>query len=129
MNKLALSLLVIVFAGPILAHEGHSHGALSAPHGGAVYDGKKAGVELVQEGNKIKLYPVNGSWKLISVSDVEMAARIEFPKKTPEPLALKKMTDHFAAEIDAKGAYRYQVDLTMTVKGVKESIKFQVEPQ
>lgn len=129
MKNLIIGLFIFGLTTPAFAHEGHSHGSLSAPHGGAVYDGKNGGVELVQEGSKLKLYPVDGSWKLIAVKDVEMSAQVEFPKKKPEALNLKKETDHFSAEVDAKGAYRYQVALTMTVKGNKESLKFQVEPQ
>ncbi len=129
MKRIVLTWITLIFATPIFAHEGHSHGSLSAPHGGAVYDGKKAGVELVQEGNKIKLFPVDGSWKLIPVSEVEMLAQVEFPKKKREVLTLKKEADHFSAVVDAKGAYRYQVILNMTARGQKELIKFQVEPQ
>ena len=117
------------------AHDGHSHDKLSSPHGGVVHEGKKKAVELVQEGKTIKLYPVDQNWKLISLKDVKMTAQVEFPKKKnekqnkTEKLNLQKAGDHFFAEVDAKGAYRYQVILEVSIKDVKETIRFQVEPQ
>lgn len=113
----------------VFAHEGHDHGSLSAPHGGAVFEGKKFAVELVQEGSKVKLYPVNSQWKVISISDVGMTAQVEFPKKKPEPLSLKKEDSFYSAAVDAKGAYRYKMIVDLTVKTEKEQISFQVEPQ
>jgi len=130
MKKIITTIWFGLIASSAWAHEGHDHGSLSAPNGGAVKEGKKLNVELVQEGKKIKLYPVNRAWKLISpLKDVEMSAQIEFPNKKAETLLLKKETDHFSAEVDAKGAYRYKMMVSLSVKRVKEDIEFNVEPQ
>lgn len=128
--RIYLFLIIGIFTGRVLeAHEGHSHGSLSAPHGGAVYDGKRAGLELIQEGKKIKLYPVDGNWKLIPIANVEASAQIEFPKKKAEAISLIREKDHFSVEVDAKGAHRYQLVVTLSLGAHKENLKIQVEPQ
>mgnify|MGYP000626525725 CR=1 FL=1 len=89
MKALVATLILFSTTSTTFAHEGHSHESLSAPHGGSVYEGKNLGVELVQDGKKLSLYPVDRNWKLFSAADfqkTEMTAQLTLRNKKVENL-------------------------------------------
>lgn len=116
----------------IRAHEGHDQtpGSVNAPHGGSIQGTNQLYWELVKDATGVKLYPLTHELSPIAPKDVQMSGTIQFPKKTKkEPVKFSPADDHFAAQVDAKGAYRYTLELAFTYKGKKEKVKFQVEPQ
>jgi len=50
-------------------------------------------------------------------------------KNKTQVLKFTAQDDHFAAKVDAKGAYRYDLEASVTHGGKTEKIKFSVEPQ
>lgn len=113
------------------AHEGHDKmpGAVQAPHGGTVKGTSQLYIELVNEPSGIKLYPLTHEMTPVALKDVTIAGTAEAPKKKKETVKFTNTDDHFEAKVDAKGAYRYTLELMTTYKGKKEKITFQVEPQ
>lgn len=113
------------------AHEGHDKmpGAVQAPHGGTVKGTSHLYIELVNEASGIKLYPLTHEMASVTLKDVTIAGTAQAPKKKKEPVKFTNADDHFEAKVDAKGAYRYTLELTTTYKGKKEKVTFQVEPQ
>lgn len=129
----------VVLAGlmlthPSFAHEGHDTvpGAIQAPHGGTMKGAKEYYIELVNDTSGIKLYPFTHDLKPVPTGDVTITATAQAPKKKKEKVNLTAIEDHFEAKVDAKGAYRYTLELEVAPKGAKakkEKIAFQVEPQ
>jgi len=113
------------------AHEGHDKmpGTLQAPHGGTVKGTSQLYIELVNEASGIKLYPLTHEMTPVVPKEVTIVATAQAPKKKKEPVTFTSADDHFEAKVDAKGAYRYTLELTTTYKGKKEKVTFQVEPQ
>lgn len=129
---LGLTIFACLFSTSIQAHEGHDKtpGAVSAPHGGVVKGTSQIYLELVNEAGGIKVYPLTHDSSPIALKEVTIKGTATFPKKAKgEPVSFASGDDHFAAKVNAKGAYRYSLDLTVTYKGKQEKITFQVEPQ
>lgn len=132
-------LVVLVSLGGILfvslnssfAHEGHNStpGSVQAPHGGVVKGTKSLYVELVNEAAGIKLYPLTLDLKPIELAQLKMNGSFQVPKKKKTPVPLQAAGDHYSAQINAKGAYRYTLELNISYKGKSEKLLFQVEPQ
>lgn len=124
----ALLMTVINFSQ---AHEGHNKtpGSQSAPHGGQIKGTDHLYLELVSSGTGFKLYPLDHDMKAVPVKDVKVSATMSLPKKSKsEVITLTSEADAFVAVVDAKGAHRYIVNLTLTHEGKTEKIKFNVEP-
>lgn len=114
------------------AHEGHDKtpGALVAPHGGILKGVEHIYVELVTEPKGLKIYPLDHNMKAIPLSDVKIEGKMSVPrKKQSDAVKFVSEADHFSSKIDAKGAHRYDLDLTVVHGGKLEKIKFSVEPQ
>lgn len=114
------------------AHEGHDKtpGALAAPHGGIVKGTEPIYLELVTESGGIKVYPLDHNTKAIPLADVKIEGKMSIPRKNKvEAVKFTVGSDHFIAKIDAKGAHRYDLDITITYGGKTEKLKFSVEPQ
>jgi len=114
------------------AHEGHDKtpGSVAAPHGGVIQGTDQLYLELVNESGGIKIYPLTHETIAIPLKEVALQGSASFPKKPKaDPVTFTPSDDHFAARVNAKGAYRYTLDLTVSYKGKKEKVKFQVEPQ
>lgn len=132
MNKVILALLIAGFPFLAFSHEGHDKtpGAVAAPHGGMMKDLEHNYLELVTEGSSIKLYFYEHDLKPISAKDIKVDGSATFPKKSKaEKLAFTNEGESFSATVDAKGAHRYTLDLSVTSHGKKEKTKFNVEPQ
>ncbi len=113
------------------AHEGHDKtpGSVQAPHGGVVQGTNTLYLELVNDASGIKLYPLTHDLTPIALKEVTLTATAQPPKKAKAPVKFTPVDDHFEAKVEAKGAYRYTLDVSTTYKGKKEKLTFQVEPQ
>lgn len=131
MKTLSMILGLTFFTASAWAHEGHDHGPKSAQatQGGVLHQGKKVGLEVVQESGELKLYPLDATAKPLKASDVKVSGTYELPKGKPEPLALTAKGDYLSAKVDAKGAHRFGVKLKVDYQGSAEDFSFQVEPQ
>lgn len=134
LNFLALMVVIATFlVGPyIYAHEGHDKtpGAVAAPHGGVVKGTDSLYWELVNESGGLKLYPLTHDLAPVPLKEIALAGTVTLPKKPKaEPVTFSQDGDAFSAKVDAKGAHRYALDLSVTYKGKKEKVKFQIEPQ
>ncbi len=125
----SIFLILMVTLG--YAHEGHDKmpGAVQAPHGGTVKGTSQLYIELVNEASGIKLYPLTHEMAPVAPKEVTIVATVQAPKKKKEAVKFTVADDHYEAKVDAKGAYRYTLELTTTYKGKKEKVVFQVEPQ
>ena len=132
MKALIIGILVnLVSASLAFAHEGHDHapGVVQAPHGGTVKQGKEFSVELVTSENDVTIYPLTRELTAIPVTDVKLKAMYQLPKKKMEAVTFSNHDDHFMATIDAKGAYKYSLNLSLTYQGKTQKVVFQVEKQ
>ncbi len=133
MKQFILTLMMV--AGPFqrgFAHEGHDKtpGAMAAPHGGVIIGTSQLYLELVSESGGVKIYPLTHDTASIPTKEVALQGSITFPKKPKAvPIAFVQNETHFSAKVDAKGAYRYFLDIVVTYKGKKDKVRFQVEPQ
>ncbi len=132
MKTITLLILVMGFSNPTFAHEGHDKtpGVVTAPHGGVVQGSDNLYWELVKESADLKLYPLTHDLAPIPLKEISLTGTATLPKKKKgDAVKFSPMSDHFITQVDAKGAYRYSLDLSFTYKGKKEKVKFQVEPQ
>ncbi|MBN8538931.1 MAG: hypothetical protein J0L82_00990 [Deltaproteobacteria bacterium] len=132
MKQLIIFSAIFLALGVASAHEGHDKtpGALAAPHGGLVKGTDHIYLELVTESGGIKIYPLNHDTKPIPVADVKLEGKMSVPRKNKaETVKFTVDGDHFVAKVDAKGAHRYDLDITVTHGGKAEKLKFSVEPQ
>jgi len=133
--KVALITFGMVLGLSAFAHEGHDHapGMENAPHGGTIKKGKFLSFEIVTTGSELKVYPfVNEkktNLKPVPVSEVKLLGNYQIPKKKKVAVTFTSQEDYFVAKIDAKGAYRYALDLNATYKGKTDKVTVQVEPQ
>ena len=132
MKQLMILILALTLPALASAHEGHDKapGAVSAPHGGLVSGASHIDLELVTTDNGIKIYPFDSEMKPIPLDQVKMQGTATFPRKG-KSVAVKfaKDADAYAAQVDAKGANRYALEVTVTHQGKTEKVKFNVEPR
>ncbi len=132
-----MKLLTFLFASLLAssfawAHEGHDKtpGALAAPHGGLIKGTDHLYLELVSSNDVLKVYPLDHDMKAIPVADVKIDGKMSIPRKSKsEAVKFSAQADYFEAKVDAKGAHRYDLDVTATHGGKAEKVKFSVEPQ
>lgn len=132
MRQLILFAAMFLALDVAVAHEGHDKtpGTLAAPHGGVVKGTDHIYLELVAESAGIKIYPLDHETKAIPVADIKIEGKMSVPRKNKlETVKFTVSGDHFAAKVDAKGAHRYDLDVTVTHGGKAEKLKFSVEPQ
>lgn len=127
-------LLAILLMLPTVAwtHEGHDKapGAVAAPHGGLIQGTSEMYLELVTSEGGLKIYPFTHDLKPIALKELKIDGRVSFPKKAKsEAVKLNATDEAFEAKIDAKGAHRYTLELSIAYQGKKEKTKFNVEPQ
>ncbi|HRO67577.1 MAG TPA: hypothetical protein PL182_08440 [Pseudobdellovibrionaceae bacterium] len=125
---LALSLC----ASPGHAHEGHDKtpGSKSAPHGGIIQGTNDLYLELLPTAEGVEIYPLDHDMNPVPLKNVKMKGTMTFPRKTKkEDVTFSDSGDKFLAKIDAKGAHRYTLDLSVTHDGKTEKLKFNVEPK
>lgn len=131
--KRILLLTVLIFSfGFANAHEGHDKtpGLQSTRPGGTIKGTDRIYLELVSDKDGAQLYPMDHDKKAIPLSEVKMEAKMTIPRKNKtQNLKLTAQNDHFAAKVDAKGAHRYDLDVSVTHGGNTEKLKFSVEPQ
>lgn len=132
MKRLILSLALTLHLSPANAHEGHDKtpGALAAPHGGVVKGTEHIVLELVTEPEGFKIYPFDHDMKPVALNELKIEGKVSVPRrKQSDVVKLQPETDHFSSKVNAKGAHRYELDLTVSHAGKTEKIKFSVEPQ
>lgn len=121
------------------AHEGHTTpGAAKAAHiGGVTKQTKNLFLELLVEGNELKIYPTDHDSKPVPLDQVKIEATLELPKGTKGggKLSFSPMTgsdakeSHFMAQVDTKGAHRYTLKVKATYLNIPGEAKFTVEPK
>lgn len=125
--------LTLIFSFIIVnAHEGHDKtpGYQSSRPGGTIKGTDHIYLELVSDQGSVKLYPMDHDKKPIPLSDIKMEGKMTIPRKnTTQVLKFTTQNDHIAAKVDAKGAHRYDLEVTVTHGGKSEKLKFSVEPQ
>ena len=127
-----VAVFLLLLSTSASAHEGHDKtpGSTSAPHGGMVQAAGHLHLELLASGEGVKIYPFDQDMKPVSASELKVEGTVTLPKKTKgEPVSFAVQEDYMSAKVDAKGAYRYTLNLTVTHKGKKEKAKFNVETQ
>lgn len=132
MKQFILFSAMFLTLGVANAHEGHDKtpGALAAPHGGLIKGTEHIYLELVSNQGELKVYPLDHDMKSVPVADVKLDGKMSVPRKNKsEPVKFIAQDDYFAAKVDAKGAHRYDLDVTVSHGGKTEKLKFSVEPQ
>ncbi|MDZ4084219.1 MAG: hypothetical protein U1E10_14850 [Bdellovibrionales bacterium] len=127
----AITLAALTGSLKIYAHEGHDKtpGALTAPHGGVVKGTAHLYLELVTEKSGVKIYPFDHDMKPVPAKDIRLEAKMQIPRKNKtEAVKFETKDDHFTARVDAKGAHRYDLNLSVTHNSKAEKVKFSVEP-
>ncbi len=113
------------------AHEGHDHGPaqVQAPKGGIIRSLETVHLELLNRGKTISVYIYDLNLKPEDVKKFPVSATVTLPKKKPQSLALAEKGDHWEAEFDAKGAHRYNFELSIKQGGHNDKVNFTVEPK
>ncbi len=126
-NILAIAGLLI--ATNVFAHEGHDllPGNLKANHGGTVKAGKEINLEYVVAGSEVSLYPISHEGVDLSANDVKITATEKSPKGKKVDSKLEVKNGAYVANVDFKGAYRVEMNVTANNKGKVSTFKFQVE--
>jgi hypothetical protein len=127
----------LIYSAPAFSHLGHAHGPETRRplFGGVIHEGKTLGMELVQEGGRLRLYPLvhekSEAWKAAPMTDVKiLSASYKLPRqKDSKTVELKSETDHYVAEIHAPGAHRFDLKIGFSIKGVKDEVTILVEPK
>lgn len=129
MFKKAILTIAIVSSLTAFAHEGHDDvpGALKANHGGTVKAGKELNLEYVVSGSEVKLFAVSHDGKDVPASDVKVTATTKAPKGKSEVAKIESKDGVYVTQVDFKGAYRLEMDVTADFKGKKSEFKFQIE--
>jgi hypothetical protein len=133
MKPIILALLLSALPQLSYAHEGHDKapGAMPAPHGGSVQGTSELYVEVVTTKDGLTIYPLSHDGKALPAAGITLKGEALFPRKNKvEKLSLLPEGDSFSAKVEAKGAYRYTLELSVAPKGKKEEkLKFNVEPK
>jgi hypothetical protein len=137
MNKALFVLVSFALSSISLAHEGHGvPGALQAKHGGTIKGGNAVYLELVQEGEQLKLYPMTHELEPIPLGELRLEATAQLPRakeKKPVPFsartAAQSVDSHFSGSVQAQGAHRFSLEVTAHYQGKKDRVVFQVEPR
>jgi len=112
------------------AHEGHDHApGHGAPHGGVVKEGKNFDLELVTQGQEIRLYPLDKKGQSILAQNLVISATAQPPKQAKADLRLVAEKEYFTAKADPKGSYRFELSVTATYQKQKNEFRFQVETE
>jgi hypothetical protein len=133
-TTLAFSLALLTsssFVGSAVAHEGHDHGPaqVQAPKGGIIRSLETVHLELLNRGKTISVYIYDLNLKPEDVKKFPVSATVALPKKKAQPLPLVEKGDHWEAEFDAKGAHRYNFELSIKQGGHNDKLNFTVEPK
>lgn len=127
---------IMLLSTPLVlqAHEGHNEGLAQVQplHGGIPREGKLFHVEVVNEGNLLRVYLLPHKGDSISLADVTMAGKIEFPKSTKKKEvtpSIKTEGDHFVMEADLSQVKRFTLKLNAVYKGKKQDFKLNIEPK
>ena len=131
MRSLFFVIFLLMPATRMFAHEGHDKtpGVKSAPHGGILRGTDHAYIELVSSKSGIKIYPLDHDMKPLKLGSRGLSATYVLPPpKVADKLVLDDKGDHFIGAPNIKGAYKYDLLVTVTVSGKTEKVKFTVEP-
>lgn len=91
---------------------------------------KQIYLELVSVEKGVKIYPMDHDKNPIPLSEFKIEGKMTIPRKNNgKELKFVALDDHFAAQVDAQGAYRYDLEVSVTRAGKSEKVKFNVEPQ
>ena len=138
MKKFLMTLLLTaLIAPPVLAHEGHGvPGAVKAKHGGTIQATHDFYLELVPQGDSLRLYPMTHDFEPIPLAEFQVEATAQLPRtkaKATVPFAPTPATEpreaHFTGSFDAKGAHRFTLAVVARFHGKKAEVVFQVEPR
>ncbi len=130
-----LTLMILLSAPKVFAHEGHDHDApamVQAPKGGMIKSVEAMHIEVIAKKTEIKIYVYDKDLKAMPLEGVVVTAQTKLPRaKKSEDLALKAMDGGFEANFDAKGAHRYS--LILSVKDPRQAhadkLTFNLEPK
>jgi hypothetical protein len=129
---LMICLLAPLFAVSAFAHEGHDKtpGNLTAPHGGHIQGTSHLYLELVPQKDGVKIYILNHDLKAVPLTKIKLEGTMTLPKKSKgEAVVFTAAGDSFEAKINARGAHRYLLNISVTDEGKTEKVKFNVEPE
>jgi len=132
MNSLIkLGLLSGLVFGSIVshAHEGHQHGpsTVEAPQGGAMRSLETMHLELLTEGDFIRVYLYGKDLKPKPVKDVPVKASVSLPRKKAESITLADKGNHWEAEYKAPPVHRYTLTLIVKQAGHDDKIEYTIE--
>lgn len=132
MRKFLLFATLVFSVAIVTAHEGHDKtpGLQPTRPGGIIKGTKQIYLELVSAEKGVKIYPMDHEKKPIPLSELKLDGQMTIPRKNNvQVLKFVALDDHFAAQVDAKGAHRYDLEVSVTRAGNSEKIKFNVETQ
>lgn len=131
MYRLTFLTVFFVFANFLQAHEGdhHAPSSVQAPNGGIIQSLESIHLELLTKGNVLQVYVYNSDLTPADVSKYPISAKIVFPKKKSQVIVLTPNKNYWEASVDAKGAHRFTLEISIKQAGHNDKIKFTVEPK
>lgn len=130
MSKFILILSFIITLSS-LAHEGHHHGpsAVTPPKGGMINSLETVHLEMLQQGEMVKIYIYNKDLKPVAAKDYPVSATATRPRQKTEDVKLITQKNHWEFNYDSKGAHRYKLVLTIEQGGHKDKVHWNIEPK
>ena len=131
MKKMNFLIAALVALSSVTTWAGaeHDHGAptFQAPKGGVLKSTHSTHFELVKGENSVSIYAYSQDGKSIATSGLKLSADLELPRKKAAPLVLNDKSTHWEAAIDAQGAHRFTVKVTIDDGKEKDYVKFTIE--
>lgn len=132
---ICLCLLFLTISELTVAHSGHEHapGEVQAPKGGLIQDfGEDGYLEVLEKKGRINIFLYTQDLKDADISRFDLKAQAVLPRgKGITHLKVQRDSKSFELSYDAKGAYRYTLQLELRDNVEKEShqFKYVIEPK
>jgi hypothetical protein len=124
--------IALLALGPIaLAHEGaHGPAQKVAPHGGVLRDSTSLMLELVKEGDTVKVYPLTHEGKPIDAKAIEVDSKktsLTDAKKKPVAYTLVPEGNALLVKFEKGASHRYAFNLVTSFEGKENKANWQIE--
>lgn len=132
---LCLCLVSLTISELTYAHGEHEHapGEVQAPKGGLIQDfGEDGYLEVLEKKGRINIFLYTHDLKRADLSQFDLKAQAILPRgKGITQLNFQRGSESFESAYDAKGSYRYTLQLELRDRVEKEThqLKYVIEPK
>jgi hypothetical protein len=129
--KRYLVIALLALGSSAFAHEGaHGPEQKVAPHGGVMRDSASLMLELVKDGNTVKIYPLTHDGKPIDAKAIEIDSKktsLTDAKKKVVPYTLVPEGNALLVKFEKGASHRYAFNLVTNFEGKENKASWQIE--